>query len=173
VSLQLALDAPEVVHTLALFELAMVVNVPSGQQLADALIPIVERYTAGDRRGAVDAFLALVDGPDWRNEIGRTVPGGVEQAETDVATLFECEIPSVVEWRFGSDEAANIQQPVFYLLGSGSPPVFAESRDLLRSWLPRMEDDVLPGANHLLHMRAPARAAVRLVDFLARHPLPT
>jgi pimeloyl-ACP methyl ester carboxylesterase len=160
------------VHTLALFELAMASNVPSGQKLADALAPLVEQYMAGDSVGAGDAFLALVDGPDWR-EIGPTVPGGVEQAEKDVATLFEREIPSALEWRFGPDEAAKIHPPVLYLLGSESPPVFAESRDLLRSWLPRMEDDLLPGANHLLHMRDPAEAAVRLVDFLTRHPLAT
>jgi pimeloyl-ACP methyl ester carboxylesterase len=171
VALQLALDAPEVVQTLALFELAMPLSVPSGQQLADAVGPLIQQYMSGDRVGAAHGFLALVDGPDWRGEIGRTVPGGPEQAEKDVATLFECEIPSALEWRFGPEEAAKIQQPVLYLLGSESPPVFAESQALLGSWLPRLEPDLLPGANHLMQMRHPAEAAARLVAFLKRHPL--
>jgi hypothetical protein len=34
-----------------------------------------------------------------------------------------------------------------------------------------VEQDVLPGANHLMHMRHPAEAATRLVAFLKRHPL--
>jgi pimeloyl-ACP methyl ester carboxylesterase len=171
VALQLALDAPEVVQTLALFELAMPLSVPSGQQFADAFGPLIEQYMSGDRVGAAHGFLALADGPDWREEIGRTVPGGPEQAENDVATVFESEIPSIVDWRFGPEEAAKIQQPVLYLLGSDSPPVFAESQALLNSWLPRMEQDLLPGANHLMQMRHPAEAAARLVAFLKRHRL--
>jgi pimeloyl-ACP methyl ester carboxylesterase len=171
IALQLALDAPEAVQSLALFELAMAFSVPSGQQFADAFGPLMEKYTSGDRVGAGHGFLALVDGPDWREEISRTVPGGPEQAEKDVATVFECEIPSIVEWRFGPEEAAKIRQPVLYLRGSESGPVFAESQALLGSWLPRMEQDLLPGANHLMHMRHPAEAAARLVAFLKRHPL--
>jgi hypothetical protein len=34
-----------------------------------------------------------------------------------------------------------------------------------------MEQDLLPGANHLMQMRHPAEAAARLVAFLKRHPL--
>jgi pimeloyl-ACP methyl ester carboxylesterase len=170
IALQLGLDAPEVVQTLALFEAAMY-SVPSMQQVADAFAPLMEQYMSGDRVGAGRAWLALVDGPDWREEIGRTVPGGPEQAEKDVATAFECDLPSSVEWSFGPDEAAQIQQPVLYLLGTESQPLFAESQDLLGSWLARMEAHVLPGANHLMQMRHPAEAAARLVAFLERHPI--
>ena len=170
IAVQLALDAPEAVQTLALFELPLY-SVPSAQQIGDAFGPLMEQYMAGDRVGAGRGWLALVDGPDWREEISRTVPGGPEQAETDIATAFECDLPSSVEWSFGPEEAAKIQQPVLYLLGSESPPLFAESQALLGSWLPRMEQDVLPGANHLMQMRHPAEAATRLVAFLKRHPL--
>jgi pimeloyl-ACP methyl ester carboxylesterase len=170
VALQLALDAPEVAQTLALFELTML-SVPSAEQFAEAFGPLVEQYMSGDRVGAGHGFFALVDGPDWREEISRTVPGGIEQAEKDVATFFECELPSLGEWSFGPEEAAKIHQPVLYLLGSESPPLFAESQALLGSWLPRMEQDLLPGANHLMQMRYPAEAAARLVAFLKRHPV--
>ena len=170
VALQLAADAPEVVHTLGLFDVGLVTG-SNAEELGVALGPLVAQYTAGDRVGAAHAFLEFADGPDWRAEIGRTVPGGIEQTERDVATLFESELPSIAEWRFGPDNAARITQPVFFLLGSESGPIFAESRDLLRSWLPQMEDDVLPGANHLMQMRLPAEAAARLVGFLNRHRL--
>jgi pimeloyl-ACP methyl ester carboxylesterase len=170
IALQLALDAPETVQSLALFEGA-ILPVPSAEQFFDAFGPLVEQYMSGDRVGAGNGFLALMAGPDWREEVSRTVPGGPEQAEKDVATFFECELPSIPEWRFGPEEAAKIQQPVLYLRGSESGPVFAESQALLGSWLPRMEQDVLPGANHLMQMRHPAEAAARLVAFLKRHPL--
>ncbi|HKH51077.1 MAG TPA: hypothetical protein VKA77_04645, partial [Mycobacterium sp.] len=73
--------------TLALFEPPLLA-VPSGAQFSEQLAPIVKQYRAGDRVGAGDAFFTLVGGPDWRSEVSRTVPGGLEQAAQDVATLF-------------------------------------------------------------------------------------
>ena len=169
VALQLAVDVPEVVGTLALFEPALLA-VPSGTQFFEVVGPIVDRYRSGDRVGAVHAFFAAVGGPDWRSHVERNVPGGVEQAENDAATLFESDLPSVQAWEFGAEQAAKINQPVLYVLGSGSLPLFGEGRDLLRSWLPRMEDAVLAGATHLLPMARPADAAAALADFLKRHP---
>lgn len=170
VALQLAVDAPEVVATLALFEPPFLA-VPSGPQFFEAAGPIIERYHSGDRVGAVHAFFALVGGPDWRSQVERTVPGGVEQAENDAATLFESDLPSVGEWAFGADEAAKINQPVFFVLGSDTMPLFGEGRDLLHTWLPRTEDAVLAGATHMLQMVRPADAAAALTDFLKRHPV--
>jgi pimeloyl-ACP methyl ester carboxylesterase len=120
--------------------------------------------------GAVHAFFAAVGGPDWRSHVESTVPGGLEQAENDAATLFESDLVSLQAWQFGAEEAAKINQPVLYVLGSDSPPVFGEGRDLLRSWLPRTEDAVLAGATHMLQMDRPADAAAALADFLKRHP---
>lgn len=59
---------------------------------------------------------------------------------------------------------------MLFLSGAESLPVFTEGRDLFRSWLPQTEVDVMPGANHLLHLRHPADAAARLAAFLKRHP---
>jgi pimeloyl-ACP methyl ester carboxylesterase len=167
VALQLAVDTPRAVSSLALFE-PLLLAVPSATQFFEAVGPIVKKYMAGDRMGAVDGFLSLVDGPDWRVEVSRTVPGGPEQAEKDAATGFESDLPSLQEWRFGAEEAAKIKQPVLFLSGSESLPVLTEGRDLFRSWRPHTEDDVMPGANHLLHIRHPADAAARLTNFLKR-----
>jgi pimeloyl-ACP methyl ester carboxylesterase len=168
VALQLAVDAPTAVSSLALFEPAWY-TVPSAPQALEALSPIMEKYLAGDRIAAAEDLLALEVGPDWRAEVSRTVPGGPEQATDDVATLFESDLPSLPEWCFGAEEAAKIKQPVLFLTGAESLPVYIESRDLFHSWRPHTEDDVMPGANHLLHMRHPADAAARLTDFLKRH----
>jgi pimeloyl-ACP methyl ester carboxylesterase len=169
VALQLASDAPDVVLTLALFEPALLA-VPSGPQFSEELAPIVEEYSVGDQAGAGDAFYTLVGGLEWRTDVSRTVPGGPEQAAADVSTLFESDLPSLEDWRFGADEAARIDQPVFFLIGTESAPLFSEGRDLVHSWLPQTEDGVLRGANHLLQMQQPAEAASLLTDFLKRHP---
>lgn len=170
IALQLAVDAPTLVHSLSLFEPA-VISVPSGPQFFAALAPVVELYLTGNPVQAVNEFFTAVWGPDWKRELRRAVPDGPEQAERDAATLFESELPALQEWRFGADEAATIAIPVLYLLGSESLPMCAEGRDLLRTWLPQLEDTTLPGANHLLQIRDPAGAAVRLTDFLQRHPM--
>ncbi len=169
VALQLAVDAPEVVATLGLFEPPLLA-VPSAAQFFEAVGPIVERYEIGDRVGAVHAFFTEVGGPDWREHVENTVPGGVEQAENDAARLFESDLPTVGAWEFGAEEAEKIRQPVLFLLGSESLPFFGEARDLLRSWLPRIEDAGLAGSAHLLQMERPADAAAALADFLKRHP---
>ncbi len=113
------------------------------QQYIDVVGPSVEKYRAGNRMAAVDGFFSSVFGPDWRAEVSRTVPGGPEQADKDGAALFESDLPSLQE--------------------------FTEFRDLFHAWLPHTEGDVMPGANHLLHMRHPADAAARLANFLKRH----
>ena len=169
VALQLAIDAPEVVATLALFEPALLA-VPSGPQFFEVVGPIIEQYNSGDRVGAVHAFFAVVGGPDWRSHAESTVPGGPQQAESDAATLFESDLPSVGAWEFGAEEAAKISQPVLYVIGSDTLPLFGEGRDLLHSWLPRTEDAVLAGASHMLQVVRPVEAAAALTDFLKRHP---
>jgi 3-oxoadipate enol-lactonase len=169
VALQLAVEAPDVVATLALFEPAFLA-VPSGPQFFEAVTPIIERYNSGDRVGAVHAFIAAVGGPDWRSHVERNVPGGVEQAENDAATLFESDLPSIGEWKFGAEQAAQIHQPVLFVLGSDSASLFTEGRDLLHSLLPDTEDAMMAGTTHLLQIARPADAAAALADFLKRHP---
>jgi pimeloyl-ACP methyl ester carboxylesterase len=173
VALRLAVDAPEVVSSLALFEPSPL-TVMNPEQFFEAtrllMHPIMETYLAGDRVAAVDEFFFVVFGPDWRAEVSRTVPGGPEQADKDAITLFESDLLPDQEWHFDAEEAAKITQPVLFLCGSASPPLFTEVRDPLRVYLPQTEDDVMPGANHLLHLRHPADAAARLASFLKRHP---
>jgi pimeloyl-ACP methyl ester carboxylesterase len=169
VALQLAVEAPEVVATLSLFEPTFVA-VPSAPRFFEAVGPLIERYNSGDRVGAVHAFFAAVCGPDWRSHVERSVPGGIDQAENDAATLFESDLPSIGEWTFEAEQAAQINQPVLCVLGSDTVPLFVEGRDLLHSLLPRTEDAVLSGATHLLQIAQPADAAAVLADFLKRHP---
>jgi pimeloyl-ACP methyl ester carboxylesterase len=54
------------------------------------------------------------------------------------------------EWHVSAEQAAKITQPVLFLTGTESLPIFGEVRDRLHAYLPQMEDDVMPGANHLL-----------------------
>jgi pimeloyl-ACP methyl ester carboxylesterase len=168
VALQMAVDQPDIVTTLALFEPALLA-VPSGPQFFEAVAPIIEMYNSGGRADAVHAFIAAVGGRDWRSHVERNVPGGIEQAESDAATLFDSDLPSIAAWKFDAEQARKINQPVLFVLGSDSVPLFVQGRDLLHSLLPHTEDALLADATHLLQMARPAEAAAALVDFLKKH----
>ena len=69
IALQLALDAPDVVHSLALLEPARPM-VPSGtaSEFARAVYgPTFGHYRSGDKAGAVDTFMRGVGGPAYRS----------------------------------------------------------------------------------------------------------
>ena len=70
--------------------------------------------------------------------------------------------------------AGRVHQPVLSVLGSESPSVYREARDLLHQWLPQTQDLDIDGANHLLQYHSPRSAALvaeGIASFLARHPM--
>jgi pimeloyl-ACP methyl ester carboxylesterase len=170
IALQLAIDASDLVHSLLLLELPLL-SAPSGQKLIEAMAPAIERYQSGDRAGAVDAFLRIVGGPEWRNDVARAVPHGPEQAEADVRTFFEVEMPALAGWKFDAHVAKQVSQPVLCVRGGRSLPLYEESVQLLRSWLPQTETHVVPDVNHLLMMQDAEAVGVGMAEFLAHHPL--
>ena len=174
IALQLALDAPEAVHTLALLESAR----PAPQTETQARFardfagPALERYREGDTAAAIDTWCRGVFGEDYRAALEHALPEALEQAVADADAFFGQELPAVQAWSFGGDEARRIEQPALLVLGEDSVPTFAERRELLLSWLPNAEPFDLPGATHLLHVQNPAGMADALAAFYARHPLP-
>ena len=173
IGLQLALDYPDMVHSLALLEPALM-SVPSTPQLMEALGPIMQRYEAGDKMGAVDDFLQTVVGPEYRSVLDRVLPGAFEQAVADADTFFQIELPALGQWSFTQAEAGRITQPVLAVLGADSHtlwPGWVEVHDLVQDWLPQSEAFVLEGATHGLQMMNPQGMAEGLAGFFARHPL--
>ena len=177
IALQLALDAPDRVATLALLESAGIAA-PSGERFgAEVIQPSTERYTAGDRSGTVELFFQGVCGPQGREAAARTLPlGAFDLAVTDADTFFDTEWPALLEWQFGPAEAARITQPVLLVLGADSDavtPMFGEMNAALAEWLPRAEPVQLPEATHALQMMNPVGTAELLTAFFARHPIAT
>ena len=84
IGLQLAVDRPDVVHTLALLEPTLP-GIPSAGAFFAKAGPALAAYGAGDREGAMAEFLSVVCSLDWetcRTVIEQHVPGGVAQAMT-------------------------------------------------------------------------------------------
>lgn len=179
IALQLALDAPQMVHSLTLLEPA-VPAAPSGTDrllsTGASMTRVTERFAAGDRAGAVDGFLRIVAGPSYRGAVERALPGAMEQAERDADVFFGQELPAVRQWSFTREQASRITQPALVVMGEKSPdvsPIWPARQRLLLEWLPRAEPYVLPGATHLLHLENHRAMVDELVAFLARHPMRT
>lgn len=169
ITLQLAHDFPERVHSLALMEAAMI-SVPRGKAVKELIRVAGRLYEQGEWEAAEDWFLGT---PTERAHIMRNVPGGLEQALADMDTFFGFEAPAHEEWEFGAEQGTRITQPVLFMLGGESSPLYVQIGEAVRGWMPQTETVVLPGASHLLHIQDPEGAAMLLRNFFARHPMPT
>jgi pimeloyl-ACP methyl ester carboxylesterase len=175
IALQLAVDRPDIVHTLALFELPLV-GVPSAGAFFEKAGPALAAYGSGDRDGAMAGFLSVVCSLDWetcRKVIEKHVPGGVAQAmkNENVDNFFASYLPALTAWQFGADQAASISRPVLSVLGMETEQLFVDSHELLHSWFPQVEDCRIEGVAHLLHMQRPEPVARGVAEFFARHPM--
>jgi pimeloyl-ACP methyl ester carboxylesterase len=170
VALQLALEAPDRVHSLALFE-PPVLSVPSADAFFAGVGGVAEKFQANDHPAALLAFLELVGGPDPMSRLGALPEASLAQALADLPTLFNGDLPTIGTWQFDEAAAARIRQPALAVLGTDSAPVFRESIEALQQWLPSTELFVLDGASHFLQMNRPAAMGSGLAAFLQRHPM--
>jgi pimeloyl-ACP methyl ester carboxylesterase len=172
VALQLALDAPDLVHSLALLEPALMVGA-SAQGYRESLARIAERYREVGAEVVIDEFLEARS-PSYRAILDRELPGSFAQALADAATPFEHELPGLVDWQFGEAEARRVRQPVLSVLGGESEalwPRFGEAHRWLLALLPNIEGYVLPGTTHFLQVEDPRAIAEALFAFWSRHPI--
>ena len=172
IGLQLALDAPQLVHTLGLLE-ATLYGGESERSFRQATEHAMRRYREAGAPVALDEGLQA-RWPAYRETLEHALPGAFEQAVADAATSFEGDLPVALDWRFGEADARRIGQAVLVVLGEQSValhPRFAEAYRLFLSWLPSAEGFVLADATHFMHVEKPRAIADALADFYARHPL--
>jgi 3-oxoadipate enol-lactonase len=173
IALQMAVDHPDIVHSLSVLEPALMA-VPSAPRSRAFLGTAVQKYRDGDRAAAIDIFLSGTCGPDYRAPHDRALPRAFEQAVADAAMFFEQELPALQQWSFGSEDARRITQPALAIVGARSlemDPIWGERHRLLLEWLPHAESTVLGGTTHLLQVENPRGVAESLAAFFARHPI--
>ena len=172
VALQLALDAPAVVHSLALIEPGLMVGA-SAEAYREALAQGGRRFREVGAAVVVDDFLEARC-PGYRERLERLLPGAFAQAVADAATWFESELPAQLAWRFALEEARQIAQPVLSVLGGESEALwdrFGETHRWILDSLPHAEGTVLLGTTHFPQIERPRSLAEALTAFFARHPL--
>lgn len=171
IAVELALQAPDFVHSLVVLEPA-IIPAELAPTFSENAAPVLEAYRSGDAGRAVDLWMNMVSvGPDWRSTVARTVPGGAEQAEKDVSAFFDVDLPGFLEWSFDRERASRIRQPVLYVYGSESGPLIEAGKRHFLSLVPHAEEVVLRGVDHAMQMSEPKLVAEAAADFLSRHPL--
>jgi pimeloyl-ACP methyl ester carboxylesterase len=173
VAAQLAIDSPGTMRTLTLLE-PLMLSVPSGEAVLRQVGPAFEAYGNGDHEGAWALFLTAATALDWttcRTLLETRIPGAVAQAVKDADTLFGVELPATAEWAIGPEQAAAIRCPVLSVLGTDTLPLFVDVAQFLRSAIPRVEESVIEGVGHLLHIQRPEPVARALAEFLGRNPM--
>ncbi len=173
ICLQTALDAPELVHSLALLEPALPSVLLNSPELRATLEKALALYGSGDKAGATDAFGREVGGADYRAEFDRNLPpGNFDRWVADADTNFQSDAPALQQWTFTREDAARISQPVLNMRGANTTSYFQEIHETLQSWLPQAENFVLPNANHCMLQINPSGAAERLASFFSSHRMP-
>jgi pimeloyl-ACP methyl ester carboxylesterase len=167
IGLQLALDQPELVAGLVLYEPAK----PSGQMravnAASYVTPALAAAAEGDVAGAFDVWLRGVGGDGYRSVLIETIgEAALADAERESAYFFADELPAVGAWQFGPAEAARIDVPVLVVRGARSKPWFAENTALLTDMLPNARPLTLEGVDHLAPLTHPAELARVIAEFV-------
>ncbi len=168
IALQLAVDAPVLVHSLALLEPSIVIP-RGGVSMLYRLLSVLNTFGSGFKPHLMAFLFYRALGPNWRTILDQAVPGSVEQAITDLDTYIK-ELPSISEWKFESQQAAMICQPVLSVVGVRSQQMMIKGRNLLHAWFPQTEDFDAQ-STHLLQMEDPQGVAHGLAEFFARHPI--
>ena len=170
--LQMALDAPDAVHSLAPLEPALpsvLFNSPAFGAMAAEVTPM---YESGDKAGAIDTFAQEVARADYRALFDQTLPPGYfERWVADADTIFQSDMPALQSWTFTREDAVRITQPVLNVVGANTTSYFREIHETVRTWLPHAENLVLPNASHAMLQTNPKGMAERLASFFSSHRL--
>ncbi len=118
--------------------------------------------------------MSAVSGVDWatcRAVLEACLPGAVAQAIKDADTFFGVELPGLIEWAFGPEQAAAIHCPVLSVLGAQTQPLWVDVAEFLRASLPHVEECTIDGVGHLLHIQRPEPVARAMAEFLGNNSM--
>lgn len=173
IALQLVTDHPNRVASLTLLEPPLL-GVASAGAFFEKAGPALAAYGADDKEKAIKLFLSVVCSLEW-DECSRViesrVPGGVARAIEDADNFFGSYLPALSAWQFGPEQAVKLRLPALSVLGTKTEALFKDSHRLLHDWFPQLEDCIVEGVAHLLHLERPEPIATGIAEFLRRHPL--
>jgi pimeloyl-ACP methyl ester carboxylesterase len=178
ISLQFAADHSAMLQSLALIEPAPLgpFQVPAFAELGQRFLgPAMAAFASGDVGGATDLFLRGVGGEHYREVLDRQLdPHALARLQQEASYFFADEVPSCVQWQFGPDDAAPVQQPVLIVEGAAGReegPLSQQVTEAAVRLFPRAEVAFIEEANHLVPLQQPYALGRVLAEFAGRHRL--
>lgn len=111
----------------------------------------------------------MLSGRDWRSRQEALVPGSVARLERDADAFFLRDIPALLGWQYGADDAARVSAPVLYVGGTDSGSWFQQTRTWMHALFPGMSTVMIDGAGHDLALTHPTELASAITKFIAAH----
>lgn len=167
VALELAARQPASVRSLTVVE-PPPANVAAGDDFRDANRTLAEAY---EQRGVTDAleqFTRVLGTRSWLEERAEAEPDLVAGIEQDARVFFERDVPALLGWRFGQEDAARVTAPLLYVGGAESGSWFLQVHDWVRELFPDAEHHVLTGARHTLVSTHTDEVAALVAAFVSR-----
>lgn len=179
IGLQLALDRPDVVHSLILLEPAPggALNGPTSSAVAPGAVgAAMTAYADGRVADGFDLFMRAVGGDHYREILSAALGSEGLARAIRASAYFPDEAAAVWEWAFGLDEAARVTVPMLVVEGERTADVAVippESVGLLAALVPHAETMVLQGVSHLMPLEDPRVVAELIAGFAQRNPIPS
>lgn len=174
VALELAGQALAAVRSLTLVE-PPPRHVPAAPEFLAANQELLSLYEREGVTVALEAFMALLVGEGWRPRQEAVAPGSVARIERDADAFFGRDIPALVSWAYGPDQAARVTVPVLYVGGSDSGRWFRQTQAWVSALFPAAQIITIEGAGHdlaLTHPRELATAVARFLEAQEKSRLP-
>ncbi len=172
IALDLATQAPDRVLSAILLELVLAQTEAAQQglkELTEVALPlIVEKYTSGDKEGAVKTFCDFTSAVQGASElIEPALPkGALELAASDINTFLQVDLPAMGSWVADPATVSEITTPIAWFGGAESEPIFTGSRVLFLDLLPRTKAVDIGGVGHYFPILKPAETATALDEWL-------
>jgi pimeloyl-ACP methyl ester carboxylesterase len=166
ITLQMAKDWPEGVHSLVLLEPALMSVIANHEQVGEALGEAASRYQEGDKEGAITIQFEELCGPDAWSVLPQE---SFERLMEDADTLYHGDGAKVAEWVYTSDDSARIDQPVLNVTGANTRPYYTEVHETIKSWIPHAENVVIEDTKHPILQTQPKKVAEAMADFFSSH----
>jgi pimeloyl-ACP methyl ester carboxylesterase len=174
IAIQLALSAPERVHSLTLIEplLGFFLTPDTLAFLMTTIGEAMGAYAQGDKQAALDTWLDGAFGAGWQAVVKSRLPGGYEQALHDVDTAMTVEAASTQTWEVGPQHLREIKVPALSVTHLNPQwQGFQEIHEGVLSAISEASGLLVPQATHLMQIQNPSEVARGLVDFFARNPI--
>lgn len=165
VALELAGQAPAAVRSLMIVE-PPPRHVPAAPEFLAANHQLLDLYQREGVTVALEALMAMLVGSDWRPRQEALAPGSVARIERDADAFFSRDIPALVSWEYGPDQAARVTVPVLYVGGSESGPWFRQTQAWVSALFPGAQKVTVEGAGHDVALTHPRELATAVSRFL-------